>query len=351
MSFYLQTHIVKKGETLEDIAVMYNIPNIEILKRFHYQHVPKDSNHIGHVLLKGQEIFIPGKDDIEEIIDSWNKRKEENRNHTRHLIENNILYPDFSQGGCLYDISIEDYTNDQLTASTTYKNYLVYLQKTEKHYIFRYYKKILTLNCEKPNSKLHRLALRSSACLSPVELEIDSHGKVAELSNYYDLVDDWKNIRRELVKKYNDPFSLQYIDEVNETITDRDLLTSTYRHDLTLQFMMAPYYKIFFEGKAETREKFSIYRNLYRNEYLISISDEIEIRQNGKCIDPRSQHELINYLDYTDQEHEEHELLESQLIANYYLDKNNKILQRADISIDSYFFGVKETTKIKIQLE
>ncbi|WP_326982239.1 hypothetical protein VUJ46_18855 [Chryseobacterium sp. MYb264] len=351
MSFFLKTHTVTKGETLEDIAALYDIPDIEMLKYFHYKHASKDSRDLGHTLRHRQEIFIPGKDDVENIIAMRNQKREERQVHIRHLLENNTLYPDFSRGGCLYHIIIEDFSNDVLTAETTYKNYLIYLSKTDEQYHFRYYKKILTLNGEKPNSKLYKLALKCSSCLSPAELTIDCNGKITGISNYREIRRDWKEIRHDLLKKYDDLYSLTYINEVNETIEDEDELTATYRYDLTLQFMLAPYYKIFREGKAETGEMFSIYRNLYKNEYLITSSEEIEIRQNGQCIDPRSQQELINHLNYSHDEHDESEFLESQLNATYYLDKNYKTLQRADIAIDSYFFGVKKTTKIKIQRE
>lgn len=61
MALYIKTHIVKKGETTEDIISRYNIPDAEILRRFHDKNAPKGSRPIGLVLYAEQEIgFLYG---------------------------------------------------------------------------------------------------------------------------------------------------------------------------------------------------------------------------------------------------------------------------------------------------
>ena len=44
MNFFVQTHIVQQGETLDDIIQKYKIPSVEILRYFHNQNVVSREN-------------------------------------------------------------------------------------------------------------------------------------------------------------------------------------------------------------------------------------------------------------------------------------------------------------------
>ena len=67
MNFFVHTHIVQQGETLDDIIQKYKIPSVEILRYFHNQNVVSRDNLVGNKVFKGQEIFIPTPQDIGKI--------------------------------------------------------------------------------------------------------------------------------------------------------------------------------------------------------------------------------------------------------------------------------------------
>jgi hypothetical protein len=349
MNFFLQTHIVEKGETLEQIAAMYDVPDLEILKYYHYQNVPKNANHFGTTLLPGQEIFIPDQKEIKKILQIRNKQINEKNFQTNSFIENNLLIPNFSKIDHHFKIDIKDFSDNELINETNIEVHLKYLEKNEQHYIFSYDKKVISANGEQPDLKMYELASKCTTCLFPVELEIDEKGKISNLINYRKILSKWKKIRQNLIHEYQDSYSLDYIDDMNDSMDVREELIETFNQDLFLQFIFAPYFKKFQQGNVEINERLTEHHLLFQSQYSININDhEIYINQHSQCIDPRSQQEIINDLKTTMNQHDENELLESEITANYNLDKNDKIVYRADITIESYLYNVKERKEIKM---
>ncbi|MCS3532583.1 LysM peptidoglycan-binding domain-containing protein [Chryseobacterium sp. JUb7] len=350
MNIFLKTHIVRKGETLEQIAEMYNIPDIKILKDHHYQHVPDDSNHLGHTLFPGQEIFIPDQKVIEDYIFRKKEISEERNSRTNHLIENSILTPDFQNSKKQYSVKVTDFTNDILQNETQYITQLQYLGKEENYFIFMYQKKNLTVNGEKPDMKLYELALQCTSVLFPAKLQINSTGTVEGIKNYHEIRNNWASKHQNLLKRYEGSYSLEYMNEINKTIDCYEELVLSFRRDLFLQFFFCPYYKSFKEAKTIYNIRLSEKRVLYKAEYAMQLTDEILITLYSQCVDTRSQQEIINYLYNSKDQRNDEELLESEIKGNFHLSKKDKILQEADMILDSYYFGIKETTKIKIDL-
>lgn len=70
MDIFIKTHIVKKGETLEEIAAMYEIPEVAILRDFHNTMVPDIRNCIGREISSGFELFIPQKEDVLKVFNN-----------------------------------------------------------------------------------------------------------------------------------------------------------------------------------------------------------------------------------------------------------------------------------------
>jgi hypothetical protein len=63
-----------------------------MLRYFHNQNAPKNSNHIGSVVFAGQEIFRPEKRDVQKIIESQKKIREEKNEQKQNHLKNKILY-------------------------------------------------------------------------------------------------------------------------------------------------------------------------------------------------------------------------------------------------------------------
>lgn len=351
MSIFLQTHIAKHGETLEQIAAMYNIPDVEILKHHHYQNVPKNANHLGITLLHGQEIFIPDRKEIENIIAAKKSRLDAKNNQVNSFIENNILLPVFPKVDTHYKVSVKDFTDDILKNETAFEVHLKYLGKKEQYYIFSYHKKIQSVNGEQPDLKVYELALECTEHLFPAALEIDERGKIGNINNYRDILNRWKNNRQNLLQKYHNSGSLEYIDDVNDTMDVREELIEVFCQDVLLQFIFAPYFKQFNQGNTEINEKLSEDRILYQSQYFVGVNEEIYVNQHSQCIDARSQQEIINNVKTSTLEHHEDELLHSEITADYTISKDTKIVQTAEIKIESFLFQVLERTQIKIDIK
>lgn len=72
------------------------------------------------------------------------------------------------------------------------------------------------------------------------------------------------------------------------------------------------------------------------------------IKQESKSVDKRGLHESFGNIKSTQQEHDEGEVPESAITAKYLLDKNKKILQTAEIKVES---SGNDTKEIHIHLK
>ncbi|WP_312903041.1 LysM peptidoglycan-binding domain-containing protein [Chryseobacterium taichungense] len=351
MRLYLKSHIAKKGETLEQIAEQYQIPDIEILKYFHYQHVPKDSNHLGTTLFAGQEIFIPDENDIRNILEKRNLNIEENNIKNHNQIENGNLLPDFQSIHHTYIVEIRDVFENR-TDHVQFEVLLQYLDKHDSHYIFKFKKENLLLNGENPELKVYNLALKCALVFSYVEVGINKNGLLSYVHNYKEIYNKWKILKENLYILYEDALSLRYIDEINTIIEDRDTLTSYLRKEIFLQFYFSVYFKIYAEGKSENVAHFLFDEILHENVYEININDKlITIKQESQSIDKRSMHEIFGNIKSKEGQYGESELPESTITAKYHLDKSQKILQKAEIKVESLDYHTKEFKEIQIRLK
>jgi hypothetical protein len=104
-------------------------------------------------------------------------------------------------------------------------------------------------------------------------------------------------------------------------------------------------------GKFKNESRFIYDEILYENKYVIEIEDEIIVRQESNCIDKRSLHEIFGDTKNSSQENLEDELPKSNIKAEFYLDKSNKILQKAEVRIKLLLYNLKEIKEIQINLK
>lgn len=342
MSFYLKCHIVKKGETLEQIAELYEIPDIDVLKHFHYQHVPKNSNHLGTTLFTGQEIFIPDQEDIRTILEKRNFNIELNNIKNQDLIKNGDLAPDFRAIDHTYIVEIKDISETK-TDHTQFEVLLRYVDRNDSHYIFKFRKGKILLNGESPDLKVYDLASKCTSVFFDVEVGIDKNGLLSHIHNYRELYSKWKTLKQNLCNLYEDPLSLQYIDEMNTVIENRDLLTFYMRKEIFFQFYLSVYFKRYSQEKSENVSSFFFDEIQYENSYEIDISDElIMIKQESESIDKCGLDESFGNIKSTKEEQDGGEVPESTITAQYFLDKKKKILQKAEIKVESLGYETKE---------
>lgn len=355
MNLYLKTHTVKKGETLEDIISKYGLPNVEMLRYFHNNEAPKNSNHLGFTVVAGQEIFIPQKEDIEKILFQRNSIQTENRNREIRTLENNRLLPVFSKINHNYTIKITDSQQEKETTSqdiSEFETKLQYLSKNqEDQYIISYNKNNLTVNGEVPQLKLYELAQQCTVCLYPMELILDPKGNFMGINNYRQIRNAWLKEKQKLQHVYEDEYSLQYIEMFDGVMLHSSNLMKYMKRDLFLQFYFSSFYAKYENAQSVTENRFQRHRIAYQNTYEMTLDEMIHITQKGECTDPRSQQEILDHFHNIEDEETSHEdsyLLESVISGEYFLDKENKILRNASVEIKTFFYNTEETTRIDI---
>jgi LysM repeat protein len=348
MNFYIKTHIVQKGETLEDIVSQYHIPDVEMLRYFHNQNVPKNHNHIGSIISVGQEIFIPEKTDIDRLLEAKKKRSEEKEEQQQNHLKNKILYPDALAIKNHYQVKIS-HSQGSSSEKISFDAYFQYVENTKDNLaVLRYEKENFLINDEKADTKLHDLAIEAIQFLYPLEFTLAQNlAKPFAITNLKEIKARWKNNKEQLLKMYSDSYSLRYINSIDEAIDEG--LSKYILNDLFLQFLFAPYLE-FEKGQSYTERSFHTYRILYQDTMEMKIiGDEIHIKQEAFCIDPRNPQQILSKweLDKEEQQEKNEEVSESFISGKYILDKNHKILKEAKIELQTNFYE-EEIIQIEI---
>lgn len=325
MGFFIRTHIVKIGETMESIAESYGIPNVEILRYFHHQNSPKNSNHIGSEVMVGQEIFIPEQRDIENYFLQRKNIAEKNKENRNFHLQNSNFVPNLKYQNNHYQILITDFSEHKGSENTLeFQGELCYL--TQNHIpVLQYHKKNIKVLNGQSDLKLYDLALEISEQMYPVEFSINPENKSLEaVSNSKFLTQQWYKNKEQLLEKYTDSYSLKYIHFVD--FTRKNAFIDLLKNDLFLQFLFAPYGN-YQDGEMKKELYLGMQPILYHNEMLMEISEHsIEIQQQSESVDRFS-----------------------SITAKYFLDLHHHLLEEGKVEITSSFYG--EMKRIEIEMK
>ncbi len=346
MSFYVKTHIVKKGETLEDIVSEYNIPDPEVLRYFHNLNSPKDDNHIGSIVFLGQEIFIPEKTDIEKII-SGRKKREMLENDS---LKNKLLAPNIYAMNQHYKVKIISSSANNLenVEQLDFETYIKYYGLKEDLPVLQYKKQNFLINNEESGSKLYDLAIFGTEFLYPVDFSLDlGTFEFQGIINTQDIKSRWNERKKQLRAIYEDSISSHYMKIMDESINE-DFI-KYFINDLFIQFLFAPYAK-FIDGRSVREKNFHTYGIAYQDMMEMEILDDIiKVSQTAYCIDPRTAQQILARLMSDDNTNEDNrELLESNITGIYHLSKKDKTLKDAKIRINTLFYDQEEIIEIEI---
>ncbi|MDR3025136.1 LysM domain-containing protein [Chryseobacterium sp.] len=350
MSIYLRTHIVQRGETLEDIVSKYDIPDVEMLRYFHNQNSPKNSNHIGSVVFPGEEIFIPEKHDIEKIISKRIKIKNENKAIEAERLKNQVLIPYFLGFDAQYFVKIVHYfgNKQENKDSLGFNARIKYVGTTKDGFpIMQYQKGNYKINGEDPELKLYNLVIQSTDFIYPLEISLSTSACPHGIINLKEITARWKATKEKTNNKYTDAHSQEYVEQMNR-VMDAGLQKYLMR-DLFLQFFFAPYTE-YSNGKSSSEHRFHNYRILYQNIMeLENMQDKIIIKQAADCIDSRTPQQILDqWYPENDVKEENTLLLESSIWGEYQLDKQYKTVQSAKVHIKTLFYGKDERMEITI---
>lgn len=345
MGIYIKTHIVRHGETLENIVSEYGISDVELLRYFHNRNASKNSNHLEQNVHEGQEIFIPSKLDIEKILSERKALIIERDN----AVKNSLLLPDRYAIKQNYKVKII-YSSSGNSGLLEFNTQVKYVGLTEEKFPVIQYKKENFLINEVSESKLYDLAVTGTKFLYPLEFSIHlKNVRPYKITNLKEIQSRWNATKESLQKNYNDPYSLKYIKTMDEAM--RDGFSKYFMSDLFIQFLLAPYAE-FNEGQSSSEKYFHAYRMAYQEIMDIEILDEnIQVNQNAYCIDSRTAQQIL--AKWNPQEKvpvTENELVQSDISGIYQLNKKNKILQNANIKMSTWFYDEEEVIEIKIDV-
>lgn len=318
MTFFIKTHIVKKGETLEKIALQYQIPNVDILRNFHNQNVPQNKNHIGMEITEGQEIFIPQKEDIDRVLERQKIMREQRNENLR----NQTIRPTASQYNHYYQTIITEYYQGKEEKISIELEFEYLSSQNLLNPILKYDKKEIKVNDDIPDLKVYDLANKCCSFVYPLEFEINKEN-IVSIASPRELLKKWERKKQEILDEYDDLYVAKYIEQMDYQI--RKNMDCILNKDLFLQFLFAPYGS-YIDGKNHRNK---LYGNvLYQDTLSIEeINDTIiNIRQQAKSNNDE----------------------QSEIIAYYTLDISNKIVNNADIRILSMHYGEKKIIEIKI---
>ena len=349
MSFFIKTHIVQKGETIEDIVSQYKIHNVEMLRYFHNKNCPKDRNHIGSVVFAGQEIFIPEKTDIDSIIEDQNNRRKEKKQLEQNHLKSTILYPDVFAIKNQYVVTVESSKND-VSEKISFNVCCRYIDNDDFNLpILEYKKEKYLINDKEPDTKLNDLALEVIQFLYPLEFSLEQdYAKPYIITNLKEISKRWENNKNKVKNSSSDAYSLKYIKVIDEAMNEG--LSKHILNDLFLQFFFAPYVK-YENGIYDDERNFHTYRIRYQDTMEMQITeDEIQIEQKAYCIDLRTPQQILAKWKPHEEngQKENEEVLESYIEGIYILDINDKILKEAKIEIKTNFYE-EEIIQIEIK--
>lgn len=349
MEIFIKTHIVQKGETLENIVSKYDISDVEMLRYFHNQNAPKDENHLGREVHGGQEIFIPSKSDIEKFL---SERKEKEVQQFISL-KNKLLIPNVFAIKQNYKVRIKyssdnDFENEQ---QLEFNAQIKYFGETDdKCPILQYRKEKHLINNEISDSKLYDLALSGTEFLYPLEFSLHPETfKPHKITNIKEVKSRWNKKKEQLQKIYKDSYSSKYVKTMDEAIDEG--FSAYFMNDFFIQFLFAPYTE-FVNGRAIAERRFHTYRIAYQDTMDMKVlEDLIQVNQNAYCIDSRTAQQILARWRQSENVQENaNELVESDIVGTYQLNKKNKTLQNANIKITTLFYDKKEIIEIEIDL-
>ncbi len=223
MSIYVITHFVKKGETLEEIAALYDIPDVKMLFSFHHLHVPKDKNHLGKVLYEGQEIFIPNKDDITRMIAKRNERRQENVDRKFHKLRNRTFDFPCREISCSYLVTIHEKDSENIYKQTLTVEH--FNKNEDELHPLRIHQSEITCNDKLPSFSVEIMSSELNKTIFPLEIYVNKKGLVEKINQIYTLRKKWKQRKPDLQELFEGEIGGKLIEQVDYKICNSDILS------------------------------------------------------------------------------------------------------------------------------
>ena len=226
MNFFVQTHIVQQGETLDDIIQKYKIPSVEILRYFHNQNVVSRDNLVGNKMFKGQEIFIPTPQDIDKIEIEHKKNQAEKLVQQENTLQNNFLRFPYHKGEHIYNISIKT-----MVQTSTLQCRVRHLYASNNIFTIE----ISQNNHNSLDNQIIFLGKEINTYIFPLTISVNKEGEIIEVGDFQSVIQRW-NSKKE---KINQLFQGKIIQNIINKTEDILLSSKTISHNLNTNILWA----------------------------------------------------------------------------------------------------------------
>ncbi|WP_392420404.1 LysM peptidoglycan-binding domain-containing protein [Capnocytophaga canis] len=280
-------HIIKKDETLQSIAKLYNI-SVEELRIYHNTYC--ELSDLLEVSITNQtHILIPPKKENEKI-----KVKLDKNNHLLyHPIQSKYEY------GVI--ITMEDgEEKNELKYETSVK----WVQKYEDLHIFEIDRlSKMYVNEEEVNSIADRLAYETSKVLFPMHIMVDGYGNWEGVAKYNKYPERWKNIKKQIYREFEGEIVEEYLKKVEKVLENPQQIEFYMGGDFFLRSLFLGYCMRYDNDfTAEKHISFPIVSNGIEPNYKVKVKIEpyldeynfICVEIEGVLADERSPIDFIN---------------------------------------------------------
>lgn len=227
MAFYLKTHIVEKGETIEDILSRYSIPSVEMLRYFHHKNAPKGSGSLGFTLSPGQEILIPGKEDIDKIM-SERKTATTEFSYSERILNQDLKFP-FVSGNHRYKVSLQEEDCDDVDSFFLDINHLK--KENGLHHLTIRQSEILKNENKDPDC-VELLALEINESVYPLKIAINEKGIIQKINEMFILRKKWNDKKSDLYEFFPRELGKKMLNPIEEDLSDPENLA--YKFNLSI---------------------------------------------------------------------------------------------------------------------
>jgi len=226
MNFFVQTHVVQQGETMDDIIQKYKIPSVEILRYFHNQNVVSRDNLVGNKVFKGQEIFIPTPQDIDKIEIEHKKNQAEKLVQEENILQNSFLRFPYHKGEHFYNISIKT-----MVQTSTLQCRVRHLYASNNIFTIE----ISQNNHNSLDNQMIFLGEEINTYIFPLTISVNKEGEVIEVGDFQSILQRW-NSKKE---KINQLFQGKIIQNIINKTEDILLSSKTISHNLNTNILWA----------------------------------------------------------------------------------------------------------------
>ncbi|MDR2204879.1 MAG: LysM peptidoglycan-binding domain-containing protein [Flavobacteriaceae bacterium] len=323
-STYIQTHIVQKGETLESVADQLGI-SAEALKRYHNTYCDL-KNLIGKDIGGIYEIMIPPPEEIAEFKETQ-KHTEISKNLPSLYLTKSFYASNYQAIESFEQLGKEHFTIDY--------SVFVHLRETaDKGFVVEVETSDFKKNGQSSDDKISSLSLACMESISPIAFTSPAQGKITGLYDHKTIIKRFETQRSYLENLFIGKTSQAYFNKFHSNLIDEKYLLKKFHSALLYQVLFPE--MDWFHRKKEWEENFYLVSGSFpvkvrfHTEYDFENPNDTRIVIKGKTEESGSLEGLLRKIKLETLP-EEKTIGEIELC--YTIDKKNKQLQKAEVSI------------------